>query len=448
MNAQGDTRNRTVFLFPPPNCSKGAAGFSHAEELASISTYIALVYRSCVWYISCMEIQRTISIVVEPDTDLQNTLEAFREVQHRLSEPCYNAGKPLSALALQRLMYHEVKGSLSAQMTISAIRTVCAAYQSAKSNKKPVTRPFLFRRARALFLIGQRGRDADFRKDGALSIWTKAGRKHLHYFMPEDFKPLFDQAKELDCLNIILRDGKLLGRLTLTLEVSEPQGILPVGIDLNETNALVAVDSDGRELFISGKSVKVKNIRTAKTRSRLQAKHATRKAQHQDTRSIRRVLKRLGRTQRNRTRTFAQQTAKHLVLWAPAHAVLVFEDLHMPQPHKGKIRGRALRRRLSLWQHGAIRQATINKAQEYSLLVAKVDPRYTSKQCSGCGLRGKRRRHAFTCPHCGATLHADINAALNIRNRYTVFRDGGELSISPEAQAVVAVGKPLSEDMG
>jgi hypothetical protein len=282
-----------------------------------------------------MDIQRTITILIEPDKDLERTIEAFREVQQALSEPCYNEGRPLGALALQRLMYHEVKGSLSAQMTISATRTVCAAYQRAKSNKQPAIRPFLFKRARALFLIGSRGRDADFRKDGTLSIWTVAGRKHLHYAIPEDFKATFEQAKEIDSLNVILRGENLIGKVTLTLDVPEPAGFLPVSIDLGETNALVAVDPDGRELFISGKSIKVKNIRTAKTRSRVQSKHATRKAQHKDTRSVRRVLKRLGRKRRNRTRTFAQQTAKQLVRWAPPHAVLAFEDLHMPQPQKG-----------------------------------------------------------------------------------------------------------------
>jgi IS605 OrfB family transposase len=281
-----------------------------------------------------------------------------------------------------------------------------------------------------------------------LSIWTTGGRKRLSYTLPEDFKPLFDQAKEIDSLNVILRNGKLIGRVTLTLDVPEPQGILPVGIDLNETNALVAVDPDGRELFLSGKAVKVKNIRTAKTRSRVQSKHAARKAEKKDTRSVRRLLKRLGRKRRNRTRTFAQQTANQLVQWAPPNAVLVFEDLHMPQPQKGKIRGRALRRRLSLWQHAAIREAVMNKAQERGLSVAKVDPRFTSKNCSRCGLRGKRRRHVFSCPHCGLTLHADINAARNIRNRYTVFRDSGDPSMSPEAQAVSAVGKPLLSPRG
>jgi putative transposase len=401
-----------------------------------------------MWYSCSMDMQRTITIVIAPDKDLERTLEVFRKVQHRLSEPCFNAGKPLNALALQRKCYHELKGELNAQMTISAIRLVAGAYHSATSNKKPAKRPFLFKRVRALFLVGKRGRDAAFRKDGTLSIWTGVGRKHLTYSIPEAFKPTFERAKEIDSLTVILRDGKLIGRLTLTLEVPDPQGILPVGIDLNETNALVAVDPDGRELFISGKAIKVKNRRTVKTRSRLQSKHAIRKAQHKDTRSVRRVMKRLGRTQRNRTRTFAQQTAKQLVTWAPQHAVLVFEDLHMPKPQKGKIRGRALRRRLSLWQHGLMREAVTNKAQEHGMIVAKVDPRYTSKNCSRCGLRGVRKRHAFTCPHCGYSAHADVNAAKNIRNRYTVFRDGGDSSMPPEAQTATVVGKPSDLSVG
>ena len=73
-----------------------------------------------MWYPLLMDIQRTITIIIEPDQDLERTLRAFREVQHALSEPCYDEGKPLGALALQRLMYHQVKGALSAQMTISA----------------------------------------------------------------------------------------------------------------------------------------------------------------------------------------------------------------------------------------------------------------------------------------------------------------------------------------
>src|SRR5947209_3714496 len=178
-----------------------------------------------------MQIQRTITIVIEPDSDLERTIDVFREVQHFLSEPCFNGGKPLGALALQRACYHDVKGSLSAQMTISAIRLVSAAYASAKANKKPAQRPFLFKKARALFLVGKRGRDADFRKDGSLSIWTLGGRKRLTYTIPPNFQAILTRAIEIDSLTVILRDGKLIGRVTVTLDAPPPQGLFPVGID-------------------------------------------------------------------------------------------------------------------------------------------------------------------------------------------------------------------------
>ncbi len=273
--------------------------------------------------------------------------------------------------------------------------------------------------------MGKRGRDADFRKDGALSIWTLAGRKHITYSVPTAFKATLASAKEIDSLTVIERGGRMLGRVTLTLDAPEPHGILPVGVDLNETNALVAVDPDGAILFVSGRTVKVKNKRNYKTRKRVQKKHAARKAGGQDTHSVRRVLKRLGRTRSHRTRTFAQQAAKQLVTFAPPHAVLVFEALTVPQPEKGKVRGKANRRRLAVWQRDLIRQATTNKAQEVGMVVAEVNPAYTSQNCARCGLRGVRKRHRFTCPSCGHAAHADVNAAVNIRNRYTALRDSG-----------------------
>jgi hypothetical protein len=217
-----------------------------------------------------MDIQRTVTIVIESDPDLRRTLDVFREVQAAISPVAFNDGRPLGPIALQKRVYHTVKGRLNSQMTISAIRLVAAAYVSARSNGKPATRPFAFRNARALFLVGKRGRDADFRADGTLSIWTVAGRKHLTYTVPAVFKARLQQAKEIDSLTVIERNGKLLGRVTVTIEVPDPVGTLPVGIDLNETNALVAVDPDGNTFFASGKAVKVANRRTQKTRSRLQ----------------------------------------------------------------------------------------------------------------------------------------------------------------------------------
>lgn len=125
----------------------------------------------------------------------------------------------------------------------------------------------------------------------AHSLWTVAGRKHISYTEPDTFKERFAQASEIDSVTVIARDGKLYGRVVLTWEVPEPQGVMPVGIDLNETNALVAVDADDRELFITGHSTKILNKRTARTVGRLQQKLATRKAEDKDTHSVVRTLK-------------------------------------------------------------------------------------------------------------------------------------------------------------
>jgi IS605 OrfB family transposase len=398
-----------------------------------------------------METQRTLTILLPNDADLRATLDVFRSVQNAVSETAFNSGKPLRAVELQRAVYEQVKGQLSSQLTITALRIVAGAYASAKRNYAKRVRTEAKRRARyeakgwtykprlikpasvcaftrpsALFLVGERGRAADFRADGTLSIWTIAGRKRLTYSVPAALRLLFDAAKEIDSVTVLERPGKLYGQVALTLDAPEPTGVVPVGIDLNETNAVVAVDADGREFFQSGKAVKVHSARTMQATKRVQRKLATKKAESKDTHSVRRARKRLAGRRKRRTRAFARGTAKRLVAWAPADAVLVFEDLQMQQPFRGVTRGVALRRRLSRWQRGAIRQAVANKAQLVGVALASVNPAYTSLICSRCGLRGLRKRHSFGCPHCGHTQHADVNAAINIRNRYVQSRlDGG-----------------------
>jgi putative transposase len=200
-------------------------------------------------------------------------------VQQSLTEAAYNHGKPLSAIALHHAMYARVVGALNSQMTCSPIRLTAGVHASANSNGHEIACPFVFRHARAPFLVGTRGRDADFRQDGTLSIWTVAGRKRLSYTVPTAFQAILAAAKEIDGLTVIERNGRLLGRVTLTLEAPEPNGVHPVGVDLNETNALVAVDPDGTTLFVSGKAIKVANQRNYKTRKRVQQKLAIRKAE-------------------------------------------------------------------------------------------------------------------------------------------------------------------------
>jgi len=351
-----------------------------------------------------MEIQRSVTVLLAQDDDVRATLYAFRDVQQAVSPVAYNEGEPLRAVPLQRAVYHAVKGTLNSQMTITALRLVAGAYVSAmkgrtrrlavearrkarllKAGKRYIERPVkplgvcAFHRKTALFLVGSRGRDAAFKSDGTLSIWTMAGRKRIAVTVPAYAQPTLDAAKEIDSLTVIERDGRLVGRVVVTLDVAEPAGVLPVGIDRGETNALVAVDADGRELFVTGVRQKVANTRTRKTRARLQAKLATRKAQKQDTRSIRRLLQRQGRKQSRRTRDFCTVAAKRLVAWAQPGSVLVLEDLHLPQVSKQTKQRKGVRRRLGQWAHGQVEDAIRARAEMHGIAVTSVDPRYTSQ---------------------------------------------------------------------
>ena len=90
-----------------------------------------------------MDVQRTITIRIADDPDLRATLTGFQGIQQRISPACYNDGKPLSALNLHRAVYEQVKGTISSQMTCTAIRLVAGAYASAKATPLPRSATFV-----------------------------------------------------------------------------------------------------------------------------------------------------------------------------------------------------------------------------------------------------------------------------------------------------------------
>lgn len=60
------------------------------------------------------------------------------------------------------------------------------------------------------------------------------------------------------------------------------------------------------------------------------------------------------------------------------------------------------------------------KMEEFGGLIIKVDPRNTSRTCSGCGhvdAKSRKNQAAFVCTACGIGHNADVNAARNILAR-------------------------------
>jgi IS605 OrfB family transposase len=389
-----------------------------------------------------MLIQRNIPIILEKSAYLLETVEEFNRYQKSVSAECFNEGKPKSALALHKAVYHSKKSILCSQMKCTAIRLVAGAYVSAKSNGRPAMRPFVFRSKRAVFLIGQRGRDASFSKDGKLSIWTVAGRKKIGFRIPEHFVNDFKSAKTVDSLSVGA-DGR--GNLCITLEVQDPQSKIPVGIDIGIKNALVA-STNKKSIYISGKKLSEKRKRIRKTKSRIQSKKASKKELGKDSRSVRRVLKSLSRKQRNYTKTFCRESAAKLCKWVPKNSVLVLEDLRIKRTSKKENIRKGTRRKLNSFCYGLMIKSIENRAQRDGLGIEFVDAAYTSQICNQCGLLGSRIGSRFSCSHCSHRDCADRNASLNVLSRFTVLRGGAHQSTCAEDRTPVTVKpSPLGE---
>jgi len=371
-----------------------------------------------------MDVRRTIPLSIPLDQDLIGLAKEFTRFCSDISSIAFNNGKPLHSVPLHQLVYRQIKTSLLSQMKCSAIRKVAGAYGSAKSNKHKVTKPFVFKKNVATLLFG---REFSFKKDGTISISTLSGRKRFAFSVPNYAINDFKNAKSYDSLTV-LGNGKV--SLCITLSVPDPVGLIPTGIDLGMKNALVA-STITDTLFISGSKLQIKNRRKRQLRSRLQKKLALHKANNHSTRSVRRLLKRLGRSHRNRNVTFCKESAAKLCAWVPKDSVLVFEDLNFKQQSKKNYKQRkGTRRKLSQFFYNAMMNACKNRAERDGFAIALVNPAYTSQKCRMCGSIGTRFGSKFSCL-CGHAEHADINASHNIRSIYAALRDSGAKSTAP-----------------
>lgn len=75
--------------------------------------------------------------------------------------------------------------------------------------------------------------------------------------------------------------------------------------------------------------------------------------------------------------------------------------------------------KLHYWSYKLIFDKLERLCEENCVRLIKVNPAYTSQECSTCGFidKANRKRELFTCKSCGFICDADYNASLNIKSR-------------------------------
>lgn len=386
-----------------------------------------------------VEVTRTTKIKIELDIDLAlRTIQEWNSVCNYISQVCFgNPAISHNKVKMQELVYEDIRSqfNLSSQVTISAIRQVTARYQSAKTSKTKLKRPIYFKPMNAVALQGgERGRDFGFRKSG-LSIWTIDGRMKDVIFHGPPMLTDYLQDWKLGDARMFVSRGKAFLSVSFSKEVEQiakPNNAV-IGVDRGIN--YLAVTTDGQHSqFFGGKRVKHIRDRYKKTRSSLQRKKATK-----NTRSIRRVLKRLSGKEARFMRDTNHVISRRIIDFAKqtGNPTIAIEHL---DGIRNAPRRRTQNADANSWAFYQLEQFLQYKAANLGFEIIEVDPRHTSQGCSKCGHAEKSNRngHKFVCKACNYSLHADLNAARNIKLRGILIRQeldqDGLPSISPQAQ--------------
>ena len=180
-----------------------------------------------------------------------------------------------------------------------------------------------------------------------------------------------------------------------------------IGIDVGLKS--FATLSDGTEISSP------KYLRKAEARLKRAQRVLSRKKKGGDNRKkAKQVVTNLHRKVRNQRLDFHHKEARKIV---NSFGLIVAEDLQI----RNMVRNRRLSKSISDAGWGGFLSLLASKAEEAGCRFEKVDPRYTSVNCSSCGEKVPKSLAIRThrCPTCGLILDRDTNAAINILQRAT-----------------------------
>jgi IS605 OrfB family transposase len=209
----------------------------------------------------------------------------------------------------------------------------------------------------------------------------------------------------------------------------KPEGY--IGVDRNLDNVTAATTDGTVKTFDLSKATRIKSIyRFVKSRFK-----------RNDTRMRTRVFSKYGERQRNRVQPMLHSVSRRIVDEAKTRRYgIVMEKLTGIRRlyRKGNGQSRNYRARMNSWSYGELQRQIEYKARWEGVKVIYVPARNTSKRCSICGyntLESTQRR--VWCPHCGAILDRDENAARNIAAGGLRFSPNG-----PPGEAMVEEREP------
>jgi len=179
-----------------------------------------------------------------------------------------------------------------------------------------------------------------------------------------------------------------------------------IGVDLNATgHCCVASNPTTGKVLKLGKKAYHTHKKYKNQRKRLQKKNKLK--------MIKKIKNRESRVVRDLNHKISRKVVDNAL---KNNAGIVLEDLSGVR--NTKKQAKSFRYSLHSWSFYQLGSFIEYKAKLLGVPVVKIDPAYTSQQCSRCGLLGNRNKKRFECPACGHIENADVNASFVIGLRH------------------------------
>lgn len=240
-----------------------------------------------------------------------------------------------------------------------------------------------------------------------VNIWTMGGREKVPFVWGDYQRDILARGLIKQCDLVRRRDGRFFLMVSVVLPDEMELKVTDVlGVDLGV--AFIAADSDGN--LHCGKKLNRIRHRNQTLRSKLQKK---------GTKSAKRLLKKRSKRERNFGSNTNHCISKQIVSLAKRtnRAIAVEELTGISRRIRSK---RAQNTTLHNWSFHQLGTFLKYKSKRAGVPFLRVDPAYSSQQCSECGHTEKsnrKTRDVFCCKSCGFSSHADTNGSSVLRLR-------------------------------
>lgn len=220
-------------------------------------------------------------------------------------------------------------------------------------------------------------------------------------------------------VNVTVSENALGWHVAIVCEIDDPS-VAPagasIGIDRGIANTLALSNGD----FASTDCTASLERRKRKARRILARRVRGSNRYAKQRRRAARIAAKIGRVRADWRHKVTTDIANRFGLVA----IEALQVKNMTAAGKGK---RGLNRSILEQGWGGFERVLAYKLEERGGTLVKVNPAYTSQECSACGAIDKASRESqasFACRHCGFAAHADTNAAINILRRSTAGVEG------------------------